>query len=119
MPKFRAIRFNETHHWNLPAVLAGCQVFGVYVFAVGEATYCCSLTPSSWVEFLWNEVVAPSDVSEEMQREIEKLQFETGGEGGYYVPFIRDYSNCSEERECENWDDANESFHANYPSFHN
>lgn len=52
---FRAVAIDETSNWNLPPVLAGATVFGVYMIAEGERTHICSTVPSSGAEFLRND----------------------------------------------------------------
>ncbi len=54
--KFAMIAQDHTSHWNLPedSTLADCQIFTLSIFAVGEATYCCSLTPSSYADDVEN-----------------------------------------------------------------
>lgn len=50
---FRLIAFDETTFWDgLPDECT--QVFGVYLFKEGEATYCAAISPSSWCEFIEN-----------------------------------------------------------------
>lgn len=57
---FRTYAVDETAHWSLEGTpLAGVPVFGLYLIKEGEATYCCSLTPSSWAVNLENVFCYP------------------------------------------------------------
>lgn len=52
---FRTFASDESEHWNLAGTpVADVKAFGLYLFCEGEATYCCSFTPSSWCEALQN-----------------------------------------------------------------
>ena len=80
---FRTVAFDETALWrDLPK---GCtRVFGLYLFCEGERTYCCSLTPSSWCEFLENVFIGLDNA----HPFVEEHQFYNGWESGHYVSFI-------------------------------
>lgn len=131
---FRAIAIDETHHWNLPPELAECRAFSIYIFCEGEATYCCSLTPSSWLEPLRNEFVRidGEPLTDEQHEVASDLMFEDMD--GFYRDFLRASDSgpaldVSEAREFEVdpdlddneadqhlWDEARESFQANAPN---
>lgn len=57
---FRTYANDETEHWSLEGTpLDGVPVFGLYLIREGEATYCCSLTPSSWAVSIENVFCYP------------------------------------------------------------
>lgn len=50
--EFRLIAIDESRYWDdLPEHITA---YGVYLFRVGEATYCASTSPASWLFFLCN-----------------------------------------------------------------
>lgn len=139
---FRLIAIEETEHW-LPTheEIASEPIFGIYLYMEGEATYCASLTPSSWCEFLENRFLAHDKpgISEDAIDEMDELRTENGDESGSYFPFIRnpdprciskaesftvDTRNCDgdtakERRENaikELWEEAREYFQGNSAS---
>lgn len=130
---FRTIAIDETAHWRLPPELAGCRAFGVYIFREGEATYCCSLTPASWLEPLQNEFIRiDGEPLTDAQAEAAADLMHEGTADGHYRAFLRapfTGLDVSEPREFEPdpdlrpdeaqrrlWDDARESFQANAPA---
>lgn len=75
--EFRLTAIDETRYWDdLPA---HAKAYGVYLFRVGEATYCASLSPSSWLFFLHNVL---DGVTEEQQ----ERHYHQGID--QYVPYI-------------------------------
>jgi len=109
MPNFRTIALDETQFWReLPA---GCEkAFGLYLFCEGEATYCCSLTPSTWCEFL-EHVFTGADPEDPFVQEHQHM------DSGYscYIRFLRNMAapHISRDVECEDWGAAREYFQAN------
>lgn len=78
IPFFTVAR-DETQFWD-PEFLASHQItkaYGIYLILNGEATHCCSLTPSSWAEFCENVFVSPND---EIHDELEEVYL---GDSGY------------------------------------
>lgn len=80
---FRTVAFDETKFWSdLPE---GCtKVYGLYLFKEGEATHCCSLTQSSWCEFLENVFIGLDGE----HPFVEEYRYDDGGEAGSYFSFI-------------------------------
>lgn len=127
---FRAIALDETGYWNLPSELNDCRVYGVYFYREGDATYCCSMLPSSWLEPLENVFIRAD--GQPLTDEQSAIAGELAHEGleGQYRAFLRSDSRgfvatVSEPREFEIdpddsdqqvWGDARESFQANAPS---
>jgi hypothetical protein len=91
---FRAVAVDETSHWNLPPVLEGATVFGVYMIAEGEATHVCSLTPSSGAEFLRNdfnvtECADPAAAYAYLKEgKGQDMEMDDGGEGFSYLSYM-------------------------------
>lgn len=95
---FRCVAIRETYHWDQDflenSIVAGADVFGVYLYREGERTYCCELTPSAWCEFVQNDFVRPDGLSlltpaqwddDAVGEALSELEKENSGErGGYY-----------------------------------
>lgn len=80
---FRLIAYNETEYWlRLPPECK--KVYGVYLFCEGEATHVCSLTPSSWCEFIENVFIG---LNPENMFAVDN-ENEDGDEPGSYFHFI-------------------------------
>lgn len=100
---FRVIARDETEYWPSPP---SRQVFGLYIFREGEATYCCSLTPASWCEGTVNVGVP------------EGPEYE-GLSDNYFTFITPPYVNCSEritvegETDEDLWDAAREQQSSN------
>ena len=75
----------ETSFWEtLPD---GAQrAFGIYIVCDGEATHCCSLTPSSWCEWLQNYFSCAPDDTDKLNAALnDDGAWETeSGESGYF-----------------------------------
>lgn len=71
--KFRCVAIDETEYFTL---LKDVKVFGVYMFRVGAAEYCCTSRPHSWLMFVQN-VFITEDLTEEL------IDLEYIGEDGY------------------------------------
>lgn len=90
---FRAVAIDETSNWNLPAVLAGATVFGIYMIAEGERTHICSFTPSSGAEFLRNDFNVTECADPEAAQEYlsngkgQDMGMDNGGEGFSYLSY--------------------------------
>lgn len=132
--KFRCIAVDETENWFFTEeqehILHGVPAFGVYLYREGEATYCCSLSPSTWCEFLHNVFLTDS---EEQDEATEDLVFLNGHENNHYRNYIRDHkkpyisTNCYEivlerkeyasleEMSEAAWEAAREYFQGNWP----
>lgn len=55
MVKVNAIKLEETSYWNLDLIEGGDKIekiWGVYIYEPESGTYCCSLFPSYWFEFI-------------------------------------------------------------------
>lgn len=141
--KFRCVAIEETEHWCLDAdhPAHGLPAFGIYLFREGEATYCCSLTPSQWCEWIQNQFVIRQSVYDALEEsgELEKvydLEHDNGDDGYYGFP-VRDPSSKRdspyisepitirlaqadyEDREAMDraaWEEAREHFSGNFPS---
>lgn len=90
---YRLVAIDETRHWKLPDVLATCKAFGIYAVCIGERTYCCSLTPSSWYEFVEHVFVRidGAELDEAQSEAAGDLMFEGGWDNNFYGPFIGTY----------------------------
>ena len=91
---FRAVAVDETSNWNLPPVLEGATVFGIYMIAEGERTHICSFTPSSGAEFLRNDFNVTECADPEAARaylsdggEGQDMERDNGGEGFTYLSY--------------------------------
>lgn len=87
--QFAVKAFDQTTFWELPedSTLKGCLKYMLGLFRIGEATYCCSLTPSSYVIDLENLFLNPdgSYFSEEQEREMDREGYSHEGlDHGYY-----------------------------------
>jgi len=51
-PKFRVVAIDETEHWS-DDIKAQGKVWGVYLVDMNRYTYCCELTPSLELHFLY------------------------------------------------------------------
>ena len=72
MPKFKAVKVNETQHWNeeFRKKFGITKIFGVYVFNPNEATNCCELTPSYELNFVHSDAECDDELSDEMREEM-------------------------------------------------
>lgn len=93
---FRLIAIDETQFWcPKNQEIADKPIFGVYLYCEGEATYCASLTPSSWCVFIENRfgierhsIDPEEELSEAVLDEIESLRDENDRESGSYFNYI-------------------------------
>lgn len=95
---FRAYAVDETEHWNLPAILAGVPVFGLYLIMPGEATHICSFQASTRADFLENVFLLPPEAYEDDDTRgsgqsaqcdaAADLAHNDGGESGSYFDFV-------------------------------
>lgn len=51
--KLAVVRIDETKHWNLTGPKPE-TIWGVYLVDMNEHTYCCELTPSLYLRFMYN-----------------------------------------------------------------
>jgi len=67
-----AAQFNETRGWNLPVEYRPYveRIMGVYFYDATERTYCCEITPSYCLRFLYNYVVFTSDTPDDVREEL-------------------------------------------------
>jgi hypothetical protein len=95
--QFALIAIENTQHWNLPddSTLLDTRKFTLGIFSPGEATYCCSLTPATYVDDLENIFINPdgSPLTDEQISELDRtgLQYEALDHG--YHGFVRDPEN--------------------------
>jgi len=92
MESFYVIAREESEYWN-PAVFEEHGIraaFGLYLIRAGEATHCCSLTPSSWVEWVGNRFILADDAPRDSWGEWtgQDLENESGGETGQYLDYL-------------------------------
>ncbi len=143
--EFAIIAQDITEHWNLPAdsLVKDCQVFCLSMFRVGEATYCCSLTPSSYVDDRENLFINRdgSPLTDAQRVELDHTGYEYESLDGSYIGYIRperiadnkligdiceieldpaDYEDSDEGREAmlrDAWQEAREEMSANSGSY--
>ena len=133
---FWAIARDESAYWDADALAAhGIKAaFGLYLIREGEGTHVCSLTPSSWCEWLRNDFVFNDDATDEQREAAQELEYDDGGEPGHYsgrviVPGKMDSRfiagpveidpadhDDSDDLHRAIWDAAQEEWHAN-PDF--
>lgn len=95
--EFAVMAYEITEHWNLPddSKVKDCLSFCLGLFRVGEATYCCSLTPSTYVQDLENIFInrdgSPLTDDQISELDREGYQYEALDHG--YQRFIRDHEN--------------------------
>ena len=93
--RFLVLAADETKYWNSKA-LKRCgirQVFCLHLIREGEATFCCSMTPSSWAVPVRNVFIFTADASPDMrERVLIELEYEGLGAGAYF-PFAS-FSKC-------------------------
>lgn len=118
--KFSVFTIDESAYWRAD-ILAKCggRIFTVYLFCVGEATHCCSLTPSTYAEAI--DYVASADIDDETQETL--LAALADADGGYF-PFrdagqdVREFDSDEDDEDAARrdlWDQARESYAANCP----
>lgn len=120
--KFRIIARDETHAWD-QSVLDEFHItkaFCLYAIREGEATHCCSLTPSSWAVAIENVFIHDFDLDPSLRAAIieenhclsqnwqgyetdvleslrdrasDKLSYEAIDESSCYLDFVRDADN--------------------------
>lgn len=95
--KFRVIAFNETENWDIKHsplkdfVDTTKPIYGTYLYRVGEATYCASMSPSSWCVFIQNYIPLKIDLDKLpglIQDEVFEAEHNSGGEEGIYVRYL-------------------------------
>lgn len=128
---FRLYAVNDTQYWNFPDdhPLKGVTAWSVYLFEEGVGTYCCSLTPSSWCEFIENRFeidISDLDYDHPAMRALEEFEYE--GQDNYYefvrlpekARFVSDPCEVEiddedeDEHHTEAWEEAREYFRGNY-----
>lgn len=139
--EFAYIAQETTDFWNLPddSTVKNCRMFTLSMFRVGEATYCCSLTPSTYVDdienLFFNRDGSPLTDAQWEEIDNEYLQHEALDHSYInYVnpdvigsnPFVGDtywneydpddYDDADAMRE-EAWEDAREEMQANCSSY--
>jgi hypothetical protein len=57
VPDFKLVELDETHHWS-DEVQARGRVYGVYLVDMNRHTYCCELTPSLELIYLYSNTEA-------------------------------------------------------------
>ena len=75
VPEWRAVQFDETHHWNIPGHLRPFvrRMLGVYFYNANEVTHCCELTPSYYLRGLQNDVECVDDTPDAIRDELSEL----------------------------------------------
>lgn len=123
---FRLYAVNDTQYWNFPDdhPLKGVTAWSVYLFEEGVGTYCCSLTPSSWCEFIENRFDVDTDtlamVSEhEYDGEDAYFEFIRLPEKARFVSAPVEVEIDDEDEDEEGggtraWEEAREHFQGNY-----
>lgn len=87
MKRFRLIAIDETDKVTLPE--GATQLYGIYLFCEGEATHCCSIAPSTWLEPIDVAIIYPDwppegDYYEQTYRSLLDQHYDCG----HYVPYI-------------------------------
>lgn len=134
---FRCVQNDETKFWHFdpschPTPPPGTKIFGIYMFCEGEATYCCSLTPSSFMMCVSFETDAPDGPFRDYFYDELNIHLH---ESDHYAEFIRDVSqhkNVSvssfdveidddedDYQRAKAWEEAREYFQGNAPQFNN
>ena len=73
--KLKVVKIEETQFWSKKIVKKAGKLFGVYIFDENESTFCCEITPSHYLRFLYsftekfvddktNELIRESDATE-------------------------------------------------------
>lgn len=122
LPEWRAVSFDHTRFFNIqeedkPFIE---KILGVYFYDATERTFCCEITPSRFLHFLYYTVHMVLDTPEEVANRIsERYEFERDEEGGFYMhcsaadslPFIP-YGEADEDT---NEEVVREHWQSNYP----
>lgn len=95
--QFAIVAIENTEFWNLPedSTLKDCRIFCNGLFAPGEATYCASLTPSTYVIDMETKFFNRdgSPLSEEQISELDRCFYEYEALDHGYHAFIRNWEN--------------------------
>lgn len=75
--KLAVVRIDETKNWNLTGPKPE-TIWGVYLVDMNEHTYCCELTPSLYLRFMYNNY-SGSEVNTEIE------DYETTDDQNIYV----------------------------------
>ncbi|HEC72599.1 MAG: hypothetical protein ACTSW7_00595 [Candidatus Thorarchaeota archaeon] len=72
MPEFKAVKIDETRHWNekFREKFGITEMVGVYVFNPNEATHCCELTPSYELLFVHTQSDWDIELNEDEREEM-------------------------------------------------
>jgi len=93
MCRFKAVKINETQHWNekFRKDYGIKALFGVYVFDSESHTHCCELTPSYEMHFVHTQPDWHGELTEEQREDM----YEQITEGDNYANEPVTYMHCS------------------------
>jgi len=95
VPDFRLVAVDETEYYSIPSELSEIKkIYGVYLVDFNSHTYCCELTPSLWLDHLYNTFTVDDSVNDcELLEEIDSWLREVEGSSFYaHVSFVeKDY----------------------------
>jgi hypothetical protein len=90
--KFAIMYRHDTAKWDGTIIADNhfAAAFGVYLIRVGEATHCCSLTASTWAEFLKNAFVYAGTDDDAAHAALDDGELEQEGsrEGDCYLDYV-------------------------------
>jgi hypothetical protein len=94
-PNFRLVALDETSNWSDDVTAVTGRIQGVYIYDDSRATHCCEITPSYWLEFMYNapeNAIGDGDGDPDDDRPsvpgfdtATSFEYENGGEYGKYV----------------------------------
>ena len=113
----KAVVMDDTQHFNIPAedVPFIKQVLCVYVYDPEEATHCCELTPSRWLETCYTTVVTSEDCPEDVRERLWEDYSTVYSDSCYMHCSDADRLESTEPREFDSLEDAREYFCGNCP----
>ena len=132
---FRCIQIDETKYWSFEDKPDDLRIYGIYMFLEGSATYLCSLTPSSWLEWIAYEAHTDDDAWREMFHSEHATPIEDPSYYASYISpdFVRAEASNAYTVEIEEkdeivstfddpaleaaWEEAREYFQGNAPQF--
>lgn len=84
--EFFTVAIDQTNYYDkLPR--GATRAFGLYLVCKDEATYCCSLSPSSWGVNLQNVFTCKMSDSDTLHSEMESGEWEMDGLDDSYISF--------------------------------
>jgi hypothetical protein len=118
MIKVNAVALNETSYYNIksedkPYIEKIC---GVYAYNSEEYTYCCELTPSYHLRYLYSYLVASREIDRYLYDALhDKYCFEGGDDMYLHCRSVKTNSTVKECGEYEDMDAACEHLQGNCP----